>query len=339
MRSLIITAILIGLFVLETMAWNQFRQHAEVSTAGTNMALMLHCGAALAAAITGSFWLKKARPSSRVTLSILFFILAVVLPVGGVFIVAALAWILASPAGDGLRPEDSYVFGNPPAIAARHESRDKKVETRTLCEAMRTLNVDELESMIHGIRHLQPRRLVLHFLRRFQIDPQSNLQFASQGVITASMEQLESQLRTITARLTENPADVESHVAAAEVLLDLAAWTPDGDATAQVYREDALHHLSQVQQADPQNQRAWNLAAIAHLGLEEPRGAQAAISRLSDSDPTQLLRMQAEFLVGNFARLPELASRVESASFEYYDALGFWNGSMPTPAALLPRTS
>lgn len=336
MRSIITFLILAGLSAAEAWAWNEFRQHSEATISLQNFVLALHVGIALVAALAASLWLPHARISTRLTLAVWFFILAVILPVAGVPVVAALAWILASTGGNGLRPEDRYVFGNPPAHSARRESRQRHPELRTLTEAMRSFSAAELENMIQGLRHLQPPRLALHFLRRFQIDRKSNLQFAAQGVITAHLEKLESQLKTISSRLTKNEHDVEARLAAAEILLDLAAWAQEGDATALVFRNDALRHLEAVP-AD--EERATRLRVIAQLGLRDGAGARNSLAQLQTltHDPETLLAMQTEFIAGNFLQLPLLATPGGRARAEFHEPLGFWSGELNAPTALHPK--
>jgi hypothetical protein len=341
MRNAIVAMLLLVLAGIEAWAWNQFRHGSESSPATANMALMTHLAVALAAAILGSFWLKQARFSTRATLVVLFVILAAILPVGGVIIVALVAYILATPAGDGLRPEDKFVFGNPQAVAARRESRQKDVEIRPLAEAMRSFDVHGLESMIHGLRHLQPPRLTRHFLRRFQIDPQSNLQFAAQGVITSNLERLESQLKTVLARIAEAPNDAASRLAAGEILLELADWTPIGDATAQVYRQDAMQHLQILASAQPENDQVWERMAKALVGLNDPASALVALSRISQREPSSLLlEMEAHFLSGQFEMLPDLAKELGAAQTPVaYEPLGFWSGEIDPPASMKPRAA
>lgn len=294
--------------------------------------MVLHLSIAAAAAVVGATWIRHARFSTRFTLALFFLIIATVLPAAGVLLVATIACIFASKPGDGLRPEDKYVFGNPPSVAARRESRSKEVELRPLVEAMRSFSPNEIEGMIHGLRHLQPARSVLFFLRRFQIDPQSNLQFAAQGVLTANYERLESQLKTITARLVEKPACVESHLAAAEILLELAAWTPEGDATAAVYLEESLAHLAAVRQADPNESRRLALEARAQLALDNPM----PFIRDGAASDSALLNLESAFLAGHFSALPRLASELASAPSGAEETIGFWNGRINPPAA--PRS-
>lgn len=328
-RSIIHLVLLAALFTAECIAWKKFSTNPEGMISLGNPALVLHLIIAGCAAVVGATWIRRARFSSRLTLAVFFFIIAGVLPAAGVLIVATIAWIFASEAGDGLRPEDKYVFGNPSSIAARRESRSKDVELRPLSEAMRSFSTKEIESMIHGLRHLHPSRLALFFLRRFQIDPQSNLQFAAQGVITANYERLESQLKTVTARLADHPNSVESHLAAGEILLELAAWTPEGDATATVYLDDALLHLAAVRKIDPNEARGILLEAKTQLALDNP--SKVFRSNVT-SDSARLLNLEAAFLAGNFSALPNIASQVEMVPAEYDETVGFWNGSIKAPA-------
>lgn len=339
MRSILAILLLLGLCAVDFVNWKQYHHDAHDPLSSEQKVLLIHAILALAAATIGSLWLTKARWSTRFTLLSFFFIVALILPTVGTLIVAAMAWVLAMPAGDGLRPEDRYVFGNPPAIAARRETRSKDPELRPLCEAMRSFSAEELESMIHGLRHTNPRHHTLHFLRRFQVDANSNLQFASQGVITSNLEQLESRLKTITERLAASPTNQEAHLDAAEILLDLAEWTPQGDATSLVYLADALEHLRQTQVLQPNNQHSWRLAVEAHLGLDDAPAAMQALAKLPPSETTRLLEMRTEFLAGNYSQLPALATSLANDAPVLHEVLGFWNGSWPKPASLLPKSS
>lgn len=337
-RYLILLIILTALFLIETWAWNQFRQLEPGTSGNRDLALIVHVTISLASAIAGSLWLRKVRVSTRVTLSVWFFILAVILPVAGVPVVAMLAWILASPAGDGLRPEDRYTFGNPAALAARRESRKPQAELRTLAEAMRSFSALELENMIHGLRHLQPQRLALHFLRRFQIDRKSNLQFAAQGAISSHLETLEAQLKAVSSRLEKDPQNSEAHLAAAEILLDLAAWTQEGDATALVFREDALSHLAKV---PAENLRASRLTVLSQIGLKNVGDTCTSLTRLQSltGESESFLKMQAAFLAGEYALLPQLAADASPAPADYYESIGFWSGQLSPPSALRPKSA
>lgn len=335
-RSLILLIILTALFLIETWAWNQFRQEGPGTSGQRQFAIFVHIFISAAAAIAGSLWLNKVRLSTRMTLSAWFFVLAGILPVAGVPVVAMLAWILASPAGDGLRPEDRYTFGNPPALTARRESRKAHPELRTLAEAMRSFSSLELESMIHGLRHLQPTRLALHFMRRFQIDRKSNLQFAAQGAISSHLETLEVQLKAISSRMEKDPSNAEARLAAAEILLDLAAWTQEGDATALVFRTDAIKHLSHVA---PNNPNAARLTLLAELGLKNIPATCVSLGRLQSltGDQETFLKMQASFLAGEYSLLPQLASAVSDAPTDYHESIGYWSGEIPAPTALRPK--
>jgi len=330
-----------GLFAAEILTWSQFRQSETLASPALRLAAAVHLGIAAAAAIAGSLWLRRASLGTRVTLTIFFSILAAVLPIAGVVVVGAMAWIFTRPAGDGLRPEDKYVFGNPEAQAARRESRGKTPELRPLAESMRSLGALEMEELIHGVKHLRPQRLTLHFLRRFQTDPHSNLQFAAQGIISGAFEHHESQLKTLTARLKSNPDDTEASLGIAEVLLEMASWTPDGDATADICRRDALEHLQKVLYREPQCSRALLLQARCHLELNESGSALAAIESLPDAEDevgaARLLEMEAAFRSGDWASLPALARQIDHPPAEFTEALGFWSGAAKPPASLLPK--
>jgi hypothetical protein len=202
---------------------------------------------------------------------------------------------------------------------------------------MRSFNGLELEKMIHGLRYLTPSRLTLHFLRRFQTDPASNLQFASQGVITANLERLESQHKTITARLAATPQDVAAHMAAAEILLELAAWTPEGDATAQVYRSDSLRHLANVLKQQPKCAHALQLQAKAYVGLEECPAAAQTLAQINDptlKNARLLAQMEVDVRAGNYTQLTTLSQQLTTVPEEAAEAIGFWSGSIEPPLAL-----
>jgi hypothetical protein len=339
MRRLLPFILILALFVVEAWAWQQFRS-GSTATEQQRYALWTHVIVAAGVAILASLTIGNANLSTRVTLVVLFFIVGVVLPLAGILVVLALGWILSTPAGTGLRPEDSYVFGNPMAIAARRESRQAQPELSPLTEAMRSFSALELEKMIHGLRHLRPSRLTLHFLRRFQTDPASNLQFASQGVITGNLEQLESQLKTVTARIEASPRNIDARLAAAEILLELAAWTPEGDATAQVYLDDVLLHLQEVLSQEPQSQRALQLQVQALLGLDQSAAVAEPLAKLTNAayqDDALLAAMQADLRAGEYRNLASLAARVEHPNAEVEETLGFWTGSIEPPAALRPK--
>ncbi len=338
MTRLLPFLLILLLFLVEASAWHQFQLGEQ--TADQHLAWWTHGFVALTVAVIGSFTLRKASWQTRCTLAAFFFILAVVLPLAGVLLVLALGWILSTPAGTGERPEDRYVFGNPAATAARRESRHGPPELLPLTEAMRAFSAPELEKMIHGLRHLQPARLTRHFLQRFQIDPASHLQFAAQGIITGHLEQLEIQLKTITARLASNPCGIDSQLAAAEILLELADWTPAGDATAQVYQADAERHLQAVLAQQPRHQHALRLQVRALFGLEDLTAAKSACAQLAASEPSTILaKMEADLRSGNYPTLPTLAALALPGSADTAEMLGFWTGRIEAPAALRPKAS
>ncbi len=337
-RTLLHIIAFAALAIGEVIAWITFRRLGG-ETGPYSSALLLHAGVAAGAALAGSTWLRSASLATRATLGLFFFTIAAVLPVAGILAVGAFAWIFALPAGDGLRPEDRYEFDNPEAISARRESRNADPELRPLAESMRSLSLAELEHMVHGLKFLSPHRQSLHFLRRFQTDPHSNLQFAAQGVITGAVEGFEAQLKTLAARLKEDPRHVETHLACAEVLMGLASWTPEGDATADVYRQDAMEHLREAQALDPDNARILSLQAQCNLALNKPDTTRVCARRLrglqGETDFTRLMDLQALFLDGNWAALPPLAAQIQDAPPDFSESLAFW--TKPVPKRQQPR--
>jgi hypothetical protein len=323
-------ALFSGFTAMEIAAWVLFRSNPDMISAP---AVAVHCAAACGAALAGCWRLRSVALSARIALALLFLLLAAVLPVAGIPLVAALSAIFASSPGDGLRPEDRYVFGNPSALAARRESRHPAPDLMPLCESMRLAEAPHLQRMVHGLRFLQPKRQTLHFLQRYQSDSQSDLQFAAQGVIAAAVEQLEHQLQAVTRRLEENPLDDDAHTAAAEILLELAEWAPEGDATAGVYRKDALAHLQKIHGQDADNDaRICRLRTDAQLALRGGPGTSAAARLLAKipgfEDAATLAEAQAAFCRGDWHLLPAAAAKIHAAPADFAEPLAFWAGPL-----------
>ncbi|MBP7948455.1 MAG: hypothetical protein KA004_02280 [Verrucomicrobiales bacterium] len=336
-RAVFFVFVFAALTLADILLWRRLPLDVTLGSPQVLSALPIHLGICALAAGIASALLRKASMATRLTLLLLFFMLAAVLPAAGILLAGAMAWIFSSPAGDGLRPEDKFVIGNPKAMSARHESRERQPELRTLVESMRVLEGAPLESLVHGLKHLQPRRQVLQVLRRYQTDERTDLQFAAQGILSSAQEQLEAQLKELSGRLRENPQDLESRLGSAELLLAIASWSPEGDATADICRRDALRHLHQVAESGLECERSLQLQARCHLELHEPGEAQQSIRALdADRWTTRLLEMEARYQSGDWKALPALAQVIDSAPAEFAEVLGFWAEAVtPTPAPSL----
>ncbi len=49
--------------------------------------------------------------------------------------------------------------------------------------------------------------------------------------------------------------------------------------------------------------------------------------------------MQAAFLAGEYALLPQLAADVSHAPEDYYESIGFWSGKLSPPSALRAKSA
>ena len=209
--------------------------------------LILHAVLALLAGLIGAAALPDNNKLTRLTLTIFFFVPALTIPVIGILITTALVLLLRQPSLGGLRPEERFVFGNPEDIAARRESRDPQANLIPLAASFRDMDEDTLCQAILGLKHLGPVRAIAPFLRRFQQDPRTSVQFSAQAVLTGATEAIEETLRALRARAAADPRDPETALALASTLDQLADWTPPGDTTAALYRRDAAALLIPLQ--------------------------------------------------------------------------------------------
>ena len=303
---------------VEFAAWLLFREQAPdqlrqaTSTLGnmTAAGVLLHAAAALGIA-TCALLQPRHRFGSRVALAIFCLIIAAVLPLAGVAVAATLLFILGRPSQDQRRPEEDYVFGNPEAIAARRETRQPQPELRPMVEACRLLPQAELARMIQGMRGLQPVPDVLPLLQRYSNDPQAALQFAAQGVMISRMEDLEIHLKNLKAHLVTDPANKDTHIAAAEVLMAMVEWIPAGDATAGIYAAEAVAHLREAERAGARGIHIGELRARAALLTGDPGTAleTATYLRSLSADPTAptLLEIEALCAAGRWQAAAALA--------------------------------
>jgi hypothetical protein len=330
-KSLFLLVVTALLTVVEGVAWSRFQSGGWNATG----VLALHLGAAAAAALICSTLFSGFRLSTRVTLVIFLVILTSVLPLAGIPIAGLITILLNTHAGDGKGPEDFLTVGNGPARLARRETREASPSLQPFCEAMRWYDEKDTERMLHGLRHMSSSRHTLHFLRRFQVDPRSSLQFASQAIISSEFELRELQVKELGERATENSQSPEPRIQLAEVLLSMADWTPEGDSTSNVYRRDALKHLEAANLRDPANSRTQLLMAKCHLGL----GAPAQVAPLVDAVEMRQghslqsleLRLKAQQDLGNYQAVREIAAKASAnpqvhLSAELSEAVAFWVG-------------
>ena len=240
--------------------------------------LILHAVLALLVALIGAAALPDTNKLTRLTLTIFFFVLALTIPIIGIFITTALVLLLRQPSLGGLRPEERFVFGNPEDISARRESRDPQANLIPLAASFRDMDEDTLCQAILGLKHLGPVRAIAPFLRRFQQDPRTSVQFSAQAVLTGATEALEETLRALRARAAADPRDPETALALASTLDQLADWTPPGDTTAALYRRDAAALLIPLQNHPTLQHRVLPLLARQQLNTDPTAASSSTAS-------------------------------------------------------------
>lgn len=274
-QPLLILPLTALLAVADSMALLQFSSHAPSLLNGQvtshhSTIWIIHGTVVWLAAGVAAAALPEATKLTRVTLFVFCLILAGVIPVAGVLITGALALILREPSTGGLRPEERFVFGNPEALAARPGSHSRPPLLVPFANTFRDMEEDTLCQAILGLRNLGPVPAIAPFLRRFQQDPRTAVQFTAQALISGAVEELEETALTLRQRLKENASDPESRLALASVLARLAEWTPPGDATASLYRRDAAALLQEI--AAESNVHHRTLPLLAQLQLAEADG-------------------------------------------------------------------
>jgi|GEM_PF-5979176 len=293
-------------------------------SANSAIPLGLHAALALPASLLGAASLTEATKLTRFTLGLFFLVLTLTIPVIGILITAALALILRQPSLGGLRPEERFVFGNPEDTAARRESRDPHPNLIPLAARFRDMDEDTLCRAILGLKHLGPVSAIAPFLRRFQQDPRTSVQFSAQAVLTGATEALEETVRTLRARAAADPRDPETALALASTLDQLAGWTPPGDTTAALYRRDATALLLPLQNHPALQHRILPLLACQQLTTDPTAALQTtAAAATSDSSPAahlahlQSLFQQArwEDLAAAATQLPLPPGHAESQAF------------------------
>jgi hypothetical protein len=301
--------------------------------AGHGTDWLIHGSVAWLAAGMASAALPEATRLTRVTLFVLCLILAGVIPVAGVLITGALALILREPSTGGLRAEERFVFGNPEALAARRGSRSRPPLMVPLADAFRDMDEDTLCQAILGLRNLGPVPAIAPFLRRFQQDPRTAVQFTAQALIAGAVEELEETALTLRQRLTENAADHESRLALASVLARLSEWTPPGDATAGLYRRDAAALLQEIPPDANLQQRTLPLLAQLQLAASDGPSSMetlnhwAAVAHPSDPALHRAL-LEALFHQGRWDDLAAAAHQLPPSCDE---SQRFWTQSPDQP--------
>lgn len=249
-------------------------------------AWILHGAVAVCAGIMGSLSLHAGSFLTRLTLALFCTVIAAAIPVLGILIITALALILRHPSTGGLRPEERFVFGNPEAVAARRESRGPRPILTPFAENFRLMDEDTLCQAILGLKHLGPAASIAPFLRRFQQDPRTSVQFTAQAVLSGTTETLEETARELRARLTTTPDDPETLLALAGTLDQLADWTPPGDTTAAIYRRDAFAVLTKLESHPALQNRVLPLLARLQLASGDPQSSLQTTARwISQSGP------------------------------------------------------
>jgi len=291
--------------------------------------LGLHAALALLASLLGAAALTEATKLTRFTLALFFLVLSLTIPVIGILITAALAFILRQPSLGGLRPEERFVFGNPEDTAARRESRGPRPSLIPLAARFRDMDEDTLCRAILGLKHLGPVSAIAPFLRRFQQDPRTSIQFSAQAVLTGAAEALEETVRTLRARAAADPRDPETTLALASTLDQLAEWTPPGDTTAALYRRDATALLLPLQNHPGLQHRVLPLLARQQL-TTDPATAFATAAAASSSAglhhaAAHLAHLQSLFQQSRWEDLATAANRLPQPT-GHAESQYFWTG-------------
>lgn len=291
-------------------------------------AWVLHGGVAIAAGILGGLSLHAGSVLTRLTLALFCTVIAAAMPVFGVMVIAALAFILRRPSTGGLRPEERFVFGNPEAVAAKRESRGSRPVLTPFAENFRFMDEDTLCQAILGLKHLGPAASIAPFLRRFQQDPRTSVQFTAQAVLSGTTETLEETVRELRARLAATPDDPETLLALAGTLDQLADWTPPGDTTAAIYRRDAFAVLTKLESHHALQNRVLPLLARLQLAAGDPQSSLQTTARWVDQSGPSDEAAHAALLESLFqqSRWDDLsaAARQSAPQPGKAESLAFW---------------
>ena len=325
---------------------------------GIAYAMGIHVTVASLAAILAAITLPEANALTRLTLGFFFLILTLTMPILGILLAAALAIILSLPTTGGLRPEERFVFGNPDATAARPEPHPAPPCLTPLAEGFRSMDESTLCQALLGLKHLAPPAAVTPFLQRFQADPRTAVQFTAQAVLSRATESLEETISTLRQRLAVPSTDaapehrfrsasrltpaatdlLETRLALADTLAQLAAWTPPNDATTTIRRSEATALVTEILATHPNHPRALRLLARLQLAATHGLAAQATATALAALDPQNKDTTAQQTLLESLfhqARWDDLtaATRQSPPPPDHAESHAFWTADAASQAS------
>ena len=255
------------------------------------------------------------------SMAVFYFLLAVVLPLVGMFTALGMNYLLSTYSGPVPGGEE-FEIGNP--IMAKGGGGVPELSLVPIVRMMREVDSRSIGRMILGLSKSGLGERGHQILRRFQQDEDVELQFYAQNAQRGSTEGLERQLKLLRARLAESPGDPHASGTLAEVLIDLAGRRTTSSSDANSYVRRALEHLKQV----PEGARRAAMEVRGYLLVREPAAARAALGRLPEGD-LRRPRLEVEVLYGerDWGRLAECARGLESTDIPLRTARAFWRGA------------
>ncbi len=282
-------------------------------------ALMLHGICAVFAALAALTLTRASSLTAGVTLFIFYSMIAGTLPVFGLVCLAVLAAMLSRPPASARLAEDRYLIGLPRLAAAAETA---EIVTEPYATLIPRLDPGQVGRLLLGLRHMggAPDFPELPLLRRFQSDPNPQLQFFAQGQLSSAQDELESALERAQA--------AENFLSVAEVHLLLARRCPPGDTHtrrlhAQASRE-ALARCAPSALAD-------DLTLQTALLLDDAAETKRLLKMAPDDSSTARARAEMLLATGQFSALrSHLASWRQSADPVLTEVASFWHSPAPS---------
>ena len=281
-------------------------------------ALWLHGTSAVLAALAALTATRAAGLSSGITLFVLYALIAGSLPVIGLLCVAAIALMLGRPPRSSRLAEDRFAIGLPRLMSAEEQPPPILEPYATLIPKMEPAHLGPL---LLGLRHVggAPDFPELPILRRFQSDPNPELQFFAQGQLASAQDELETAL--------ERAQSAGRCLTVAELHLLLARRCPPGDVhTRRIHAQAALKTL----EAGPSSPETNALRVQAALLLNDPAEARRWLSDSTDG-PSARAAGETLLLEGRFSALrSHLSSLRQSPDSVLSEVASFWHSPAPS---------
>ena len=201
---------------------------------------------------------------SRAAFLLIYYVLAVLLPVGGVLTVLAMTLLLGKKPSAPREDAPPFEAYGPPQPAISSEAI-----LETLGGSLAMLPLDRLRSAACGLRQVRPANLTAKLLQHLQLNEDTETRFRAQGAVARAIRPAEELLRHATS--TDYPTRPHQKLAAADACLELADWTPATGANRQTLIENCIGFLD-----DDSIEGLPRLERLARAQLAAARPDQAA---------------------------------------------------------------